>query len=202
MDIVSAVAKFLPAEAQDKVSKVTAVLNDPKVRKYLEDKEVANDIQVIAAEAVKTINAVGGAHPDKDLSAAFNTAAGMVPLATTFILKGKLGMLDAASALKKASSIPSMLDAFRKAAARKDPIVFKIGEAMESNQTAVEAAVRIAVKTNGDLFRLEKDAAGQGYVVDLTTGSGMKFPIEKAIYDDAVARLAAAKKNNPKGPSV
>ncbi len=203
MDIVAAVAKFLPPEAQAHVNKVTAVLNDPKVRKYLEDKEVANDIQTISKEAIKTLNTVGGTSSDKNLSAAFNTVAGFVPLATSFVLKGKLGMLDAASAMKKASSIPSMLDAFGKAAERKDPILYKIIDAMQTNQTAVEAAVRIAVRTNGDLFKLEKDAQGQGYVVDLTTGSGMKFPIEQKIYDDAVARLAAAKnKNSPKGPGV
>ncbi len=203
MDIVATVAKFLPPEAQEHVNKVTAVLNDPKVRKYLEDKEVANDIQTISKEAIKTLQTVGGTSSDKNLSAAFNTAAGFVPLATSFVLKGKLGMLDAASAVKKASSIPSMLDAFGKAAERKDPILHKIIDAMQTNQTAVEAAVRIAVKTNGDLFRLEKDAQGQGYVVDLTTGSGMKFPIENKIYDDAVSRLAAAKKNNgPKGPGA
>ncbi len=198
MDIVKILRSKVPAKHLPQFDQAIAALNDPKVRKYLEDKEIANDINVISNEAVNTMKKFGATTQDEGLKQIFNLAAGTaVPLATEYVLKGDLSFLSKAQAAKAIPKAFLLRKTFEDVVKRKDPVIHQLLDALQNNQTAIDAALRIAVKTNGDLFKLEKDAKGQGYIVDLTTGSGLKFPIEKPVYDEAVALLATAKKGNP-----
>jgi hypothetical protein len=190
----------------DTLGKVLPGFISPQAQQILvlvEDKAIRSDLAIIVAELQKSVNAASkDPATDEKLKEAFLGVDTSISAFSAYLKN--LSLLDVPQSLmmdfvtnqkQYAKGGEVLAEAFK----AKDPAVVNLAESLRANENALAALKRIVPKTHGNLFRLEKDADGQGYAVELVSGKGIKFALEKADFDEIRSALdaAPAPKNQP-----
>ncbi len=191
----------------DAAKRVAPKVLPPQVQPLVQDKAVAADFLVVLTEVEKAVDAARkDPATDKSLTEAFNDVAAITAIVHTYLNTGSVSpdlMMELSLNLDKYKKSGETLSAAYDAG---DATVIKLAQTIKKNENVLGALKRVVPKTHGTLFRLEQDADGQGYAVELLSGNAMKFPLDKADYEEIRSALAPAKNipktDPPKGPSV
>jgi hypothetical protein len=185
----------------DAAKRVGPKLLPPAVQPLLQDKAIAADMFVVLGELELALDAAKkNPAVEKSLREAFNDVATAAAAVHTTLETGAISPAlitqFALNAEKYRKSGQVLSDSFE----AKDPAIEGFAQSLRKNEK-IGALKRVVPKTHGVLFKLEQDASGQGYAVELLSGNGVKFPLDKADFDEIKAALKGAPKPF-KGPGV